>query len=288
LEQDSVRSLAELFSATRIIVSVLILLIAWISLRILQFLTGVLASRFSRYRLQISGLFPLLRLLTWLIASYIVIVYVFRPQTNAILALTASAGIAFGLAAQDVVRNVLSGVLILFDRPFRVGDMIRVADVYGEVLAVGLRSVRIHTFDDSTVTIPNSLVLSSAVSNSNSGALHEMVVVEFDLPGTVDVQEVKELAWEAAASSPFVYLKKPVTVIVEDRFERTFLTRFKVKAYVLDVRLERLFASDILERIKKEILAQGLLNESMVIRMLSEDLLLPTRKTRGSSELFEE
>lgn len=288
MEQDSVRSLAELFSATRIIVSVLILLIAWISLRILQFLTGVLASRFSRYRLQISGLFPLLRLLTWLIASYIVIVYVFRPQTNAILALTASAGIAFGLAAQDVVRNVLSGVLILFDRPFRVGDMIRVADVYGEVLAVGLRSVRIHTFDDSTVTIPNSLVLSSAVSNSNSGALHEMVVVEFDLPGTVDVQEVKELAWEAAASSPFVYLKKPVTVIVEDRFERTFLTRFKVKAYVLDVRLERLFASDILERIKKEILAQGLLNESMVIRMLSEDLLLPTRKTRGSSELFEE
>jgi len=159
--------------------------------------------------------------------------------------------------------------------------MIRVGDVYGEVLSVGLRSVRIHTFDDSTVTLPNSLVLSSAVSNSNSGALHEMVVVEFDLPGTVDVQEVKQLAWEAATSSPYVYLKMPVAVVVEDRFERTFLTRFKVKAYVLDVRLERLFASDILERIKKEILAQGFLTDSLVLSMLSGDL--PLAKGRVES-----
>jgi len=280
LEQDSVKSVAELFSVGRIIASVFILLLAWLSLRVLQFITGVLASRFSRHRLQISGLFPLLRLLTWLVASYIVIVFIFRPQANAILALTASAGIAVGLAAQDVVRNVLSGVLILFDRPFRVGDMIHVGDVYGEVLTVGLRSVRVHTFDDSTVTLPNSLVLSSAVSNSNSGALHEMVVVEFDLPGTVDVQKVKELAWEAAASSPYVYLKKSVTVIVEDRFERTFLTRFKVKAYVLDVRLERVFASDVMERIKKEIVKQAILTESMVLSMIADEG--PAMKLKGT------
>jgi len=272
--------LAELFSVTRIVVSVGILLVAWVSLKILYFLTGVLASRFGRYRLQISGFFPLLRLLTWLITSYIVIVYVFRPQTNAILALTASMGIAFGLAAQDVVRNILSGVLILFDRPFRVGDMIRVNDVYGEVLSVGLRSVRIHTFDDNTVTLPNSLVLGSAVSNANSGALHEMVVIEFDLPATVDVQQVKEMAWEAAATSPYVYLKLPVAVTVEDRFDRTFLTRFKVKAYVLDVRLERLFASDVLERIKKELVEQGLLTESMVMSMAFGDKVI----SLGTSE----
>jgi len=275
LAENPVQSVAELFSVSRIVFSLFILLTAGISLKLLQFLTVVLATRFSRYRLQISGLFPVVRLLTWLTAVYIVIVYVFQPQTNAILALTASAGIAFGLAAQDVVRNILSGVLILFDRPFRAGDMIRVGDHYGEVVTVGLRSVRIRTFDDSTVTLPNALVLSSAVSNSNSGALDEMVVVEFDLPGTVDVQEVKELASEAAASSPYVFLKKPVMVTVEDRFKRTFLTRFKVKAYVLDVRLERQLASDILERIKKEIIDRGLLTESMVMNLASDGSVRP-------------
>lgn len=282
MEENPVQSVAEVFSLARVVFSVFILLTAGISLRLLQFLTDILARRFSRYRLQISGLFPVVKLLTWLTAVYIVIVYVFQPQTNAILALTASAGIAFGLAAQDVVRNIISGILILFDRPFRAGDMIRVGDHYGEVVLVGLRSVRIRTFDDSTVTLPNSLVLSSAVANSNSGELDEMVVVEFDLPGTVDVREVKQLAWEAAASSPYVYLKKPVTVIVEDRFERTFLTRFKVKAYVLDVRLERQLASDILERIKKEIIDRGLLTESMVMNLASEGFVLPKGKMTGS------
>ncbi len=80
---------------------------------------------------------------------------------------------------------------------------------------------------------------------------------------------MKNLAWEAAASSPYVYLKKPVVVPVEDTFNRTFLTRFIVKAYVLDVRLERVFASDVQERIKKVLLDRGLLTPALVTGALT-------------------
>jgi small-conductance mechanosensitive channel len=96
-----------------------------------------------------------------------------------------------------------------------------------------------------------------------------MVVIEFTLPASVDVKQVKELAAEAAAASPYVYLKKPIIVVVADQFDRTFLTRFSIKCYVLDVRLERLLASDVMERLKEEIVAQGILSEDIVLGLLA-------------------
>lgn len=219
----------------------------------------LLATKLGRHRLLISSLFPVLRLGIWIGAITFTIVVVFNPPIETLLTLGAGAGLAIGLGAQDLIKNIIAGILILLDRPFRVGDMVQIGEHYGEVINIGLRSIRIRTFDDSEVTLPNNGVLGQAVSNSNSGALDELVVAQFHLPATVDVQQVKQLAWEAAACSPYVFLKKPVIVLVEDVFDYTFLTRFKVKAYVLDIRDERLFASDVLERIKQEIVARGLL-----------------------------
>ena len=75
-----------------------------------------------------------------------------------------------------------------------------------------------------------------------------MVVVRFVLPASVPIAPVKQLAWEAAACSPYVQLDKPISVLVEDHFDFTFLTRFTIKAYVHEIRLERVLASDISER----------------------------------------
>lgn len=265
MEKETIETIAELFSLTRIFSAFLVLASAWGMIRILLWLSQTLARQLGRYRLRITRFFPVIRLFTWTTAIYIVVVYIFQPQANAVLALSASAGIAIGLAAQDLVRNVISGILILFDQPFRVGDMIQVGEFYGEVTSIGLRSVRIHTFDDSVISLPNSLLFSQAVSNSNAGALNELVVVEFRVPAHLDIATVKQLAWEAAASSPYTYMKKPITVLVEDEFDRTFLSRFKVKAYVLDIRFERLLASDVSQRIKQELTARGWINESLVM-----------------------
>jgi len=191
-------------------------------------------------------------------------VAVFHPPLPTILAIGASAGLAIGLGAQDLMKNVIAGIVILFDRPFRIGDMVEIQDNYGEVINIGLRATSLRTFDDSTVLVPNSVVLNQIVSNSNTGALDEQVVISFRLPASVDIRQVKDLAWEAAACSPYVYLKKPIIVLVEDVFDRAFLTQFKVKAYVLDIRLERLFASDITERLKIEINARGLLPDHAI------------------------
>jgi small-conductance mechanosensitive channel len=261
---ETIKSFLASFSPTRIIAALVFLLLTWGLLRGLRLLSEVLASKYSRYRLFISSAYPVLRLGVWVVAITFVVFAIFSPPFNTIIAISASAGLAIGLGAQDLIKNIIAGILIIMDRPFRVGDMIQVGDHYGEVRNIGLRSVRLQTFDDSSVTLPNSLVLGVAVANSNSGALDEMVVVEFHLPANVDVQLVKELAREAAACSPYVFLKKPIAVMIDDRFDRTFLTRLKIKAYVLDIRLERLLASDISERLKCELLKHGIMTEALV------------------------
>jgi small-conductance mechanosensitive channel len=233
MEKDVLKSFFESFSIFQLLVALIIIVLTWIFLWGMRVLSEILASKFTRYRLFISSAYPVLRLFVWVGVLAFVIFAIFNPPYNAIFAITASVGLAIGLGAQDLIKNVIAGILILLDRPFRVGDMIQVENHYGEVRNIGLRSICLQTFDDSSVTLPNALVLGVAVANSNTGALDELVVVEFDLPACTDVQQVKELAREAAACSPYLYLKKPIAVMIEDRFERTFLTRIKIKAYVL-------------------------------------------------------
>lgn len=245
-------------SADRLLACLVVIVFTAGGLWLLRRLLGALAARFSRYRLLISGIYPVLRLLAWIAAVAYILFVIIHPPLNTLLAVSASAGLALGLGAQDLVRNIVAGILILFERPFHVGDMIQVGEHYGEVVNIGLRAVQIRTFEDSVVTFPNALVQTQAVSNANAGQLNEMVVVRFHLPAEVEVGPIKELAWEAAACSPYVHLGKPIAVLVEDRFDYRFLTRFTIKAYVHEIRLERVLASDILERVKQVLQQRGL------------------------------
>lgn len=253
MKKNLIESIKELLNVEIILETIVILAATWIALAALYRLSKVLVDRYPRQRVKISSAFPVLRLAIWLGVICFIIAVVIRPGLNTLVAISASAGVAIGLGGQELVKNILSGILILLDRPFRVGDLIRVDSYYGEVIQIGLRTSRIQTFEDSIVTIPNGMFLTKTVTNSNSGELTEQVVVEFCLPGHVNVSDMKNLMKEAALCSPYVYRKKPVTVLVEDRYDYGFLTMFKVKAYVMDIRFERLMASDITERIKEEI-----------------------------------
>jgi len=258
VKEDLLRSVKELLNFEIIAATLLIIVATWAILAGVQRLVKLLADRLPRWRVRISSAFPILRLATWLAVIGFILSVVIQPELNTLVAISAAGGVAFGLGAQELVKNLLAGVLILIDRPFRVGDMIKAGDHYGEVIEIGLRTSRIHTFDDDAVTLPNGMFLNNAVANANSGALIEQITATFFLPGDVDVREVKALIWEAALCSPYVYRKKPVNVLVEDRFDYRFLSVFKVKAHVVDVRFERLAASDITERVKEELLKRGI------------------------------
>jgi small-conductance mechanosensitive channel len=192
-----------------------------------------------------------------------------------LLAASAALGVALGFAAQDLLKNIFGGLIVVFDQPFQVGDKISVGGTYGEVVAIGLRSTRIVTPDDNLVTVPNSQVVLDQVANANAGELNCQVVTDLFLPGWVDERRVKEIAFEAAVNSQYVFLDKPIVVLVEDEFRETFLTHVKVKAYVLDPRFEFLLRSDITERAKDGFRASGLLPEHALYPLMDPSASSP-------------
>jgi MscS family membrane protein len=74
-------------------------------------------------------------------------------------------GIAIAVAAQDTLKNLFGSIAILTDRPFRVGDWVRIDGIDGTVVDMNFRTTKIRTFDDSVVTLPNSKLLDTAVDN---------------------------------------------------------------------------------------------------------------------------
>ncbi len=260
MEQDVLAELLQLLSLSSLLRAGGVLLVVWLVLHVLKSAIERLAQRFPRHRQRVQQIFPVLRLFAWVAAVLYIVFIIIHPPQGVMYALLGSLGLAMGLAAQDGIRNLLAGTMMLFNPPFRVGDMVEVGGQYGEVVRLDLSVTWLRTFDDNTVMVPNAEILKQAVVNSNSGELHELVVVTLDLPATVPVQAVRELAADAARRCPYTYLKLPINVLVEPRYDHRFLLRFKVKAYVTDVRLERLMASDIAERTFEELMARQLID----------------------------
>lgn len=86
-------------------------------------------------------------------------------EISSLLAGLGLGGLAFALAAQETLKNLFGTVTIIADRPFDVGDAVRIGDLEGEVETVGFRSTRLRTATDSLVTVPNSILISATVDN---------------------------------------------------------------------------------------------------------------------------
>ncbi len=115
-------------------------------------------------------------------------------------------GIAFALAAQDTVANLFGSLNIFLDRPFQIGDWVKIGDVEGVVEEVGFRSTRVRTFYNSLVTIPNSQITSANVDNL--GVRHRrriklVVGLTYDTP-TDKLQAYVEGARAILAAHPAV------------------------------------------------------------------------------------
>lgn len=250
----------------RIAVSVLFLLLAGAFIRLVIWILDKLAERNAKRRLFFKRLVPIARISLWFLAILFASLVILRIEAQGLVAAGAAVGVAVGFAAQDILKNIFGGLIVLFDQPFQVGDKISVEGTYGEVVSIGLRSTRIVTPDDNLVSVPNAQVVDGQVANANAGELNCQVVTDLFLPGWVDESKAKRIAFEAAASSRYVFLNKPIVVLVKDEFRETFLTHLKVKAYVLDPRFEFLFQSDVTERARTGFREAGLLGPMHGVR----------------------
>lgn len=99
------------------------------------------------------------------ILGVLIVLQNFGVNVMSLLAGLGLGGLALALAAQDAAANLIGSVMILLDRPFSIGDAVKVNDVEGNIESIGFRSTRIRTFYNSLVTIPNSTMAKEKIDN---------------------------------------------------------------------------------------------------------------------------
>ncbi len=251
-QMDNAGDLVKLFRPSGLVVAALAVAVAIFVIRIVNSLTTRLSARFTERRLLAQQTNTVLRFVVYVITIVLVVSSTFQLEKEAVLALSGVLVVATGFALKDLASSVVAGITILFDRPFQVGDRVTVAGFYGEIQSIGLRSVRMVTLDDSTVTIPNNRFLNEVVVSGNSGALDMQIVMDFFVAPDSDIDVARRVVYEALRTSRFVYLQKPVVVLVKDVIEANyFATRLRGKAYVLDVHYEKEFETDVTVRVKR-------------------------------------
>jgi small-conductance mechanosensitive channel len=249
-------------SFSKIFWTIILLLIGYYLIKLSIRILDLVSEKSVRLRITIKSVIPVVRIIIWTIIVFAIVKGIYNPPFETVIAVTASVGIAVGLAAQDLLKNVFGGVALLIDRPFQVGDKIETGSYYGEVIEIGLRATRIVTPDDSTVSVPNAELMNSSVSNSNSGELNCQVVAEIYLPIDVDTELVRKIAIEAAQVSRYVYLNKPIVAVFFNEIkERRSYLKLRLKAYVLDIRYEFNFKSDMTELTIRELLKTGIIKK---------------------------
>lgn len=167
---------------------------------------ATLSNKVSFLQLRTLTLFDnLAKILIFSVGIYTVFV-IWKIDMTAWLASAGIAGIAVGFAAKDTLSNLFSGVFILADAPYKVGDYI-VLDQRerGKVTHIGLRSSRILTRDDIEITIPNSIIGNSTIINQSGGPSEKMrIKLKVGVAYGSDVDQVRSIMMEIAAKDPLV------------------------------------------------------------------------------------
>ncbi len=246
------------FTFQRIGAAVAALGVAWLVIRWTSRVLETMSRRSTRARFFIKWVEPVLRIGIWFVAI-LICVNLLAPSRETFFAGIASLGLALGLGAQDLVKNLIGGLVVVGDRPYQLGDRVRIGDAYGEIDHIGLRSTKLTTAEDTRVTIPNAQVLSDRVFNANSGVPDCQVVTEIFLPPDTDPDVAQKIGFEAAICSPFLLARKPVIVLTTQVFDRRAYLRLRIKCYVYDHRFEPRIQSDVTARASRELLRQGLL-----------------------------
>lgn len=157
--------------------------------RLIDVVMGYFAARAAQTTSRLDDvLVPLLQKTLKVVVvavGFVLFIKMLGFQVTPLLAGLGVGGLAFGLAAQDTLKNFFGSVNVVLDRPFQVGDWIKLGNVEGTVESVGMRSSRIRTFYNSQVTVPNSEIMTARVDNLGRRRFRRiscMISVTYDTP----------------------------------------------------------------------------------------------------------
>jgi len=221
--------------------------VMWVAARNLPGLLELALQRTSRLDAGSKyALVTLLRYAIFTIGSVLILGELGMPWSKLQWLLAAlSVGLGFGL--QEIVANFVSGLIILFERPVRVGDQVTIGNETGTVRRLTIRATVIEDFDRREILVPNKKLITEQVTNWTLSNSLSRIFVTIGVAYGTDPEHVEALLLEAVKATPGV-LSDPAPSVVFARFGESSLD-FEVRAIVADVN-QRL---SILGRLNHEI-----------------------------------
>jgi small conductance mechanosensitive channel len=137
-------------------------------------------------------------------------------QTASLLAVLGAAGLAIGLALQGTLANIAAGIMLLYLRPFRVGDYIETDTAAGSVRTVGLFVTELDTFDGLFVFVPNSQLWNKSLINHSRNA-RRMMSIPIGVSYDADAAQARDILLAMAAEDARI-LKDPAPVVYVDKY----------------------------------------------------------------------
>ncbi|BHH83622.1 hypothetical protein LA52FAK_19110 [Desulforhopalus sp. 52FAK] len=139
-----------------------------------------------------------------LACGFLIMLRVLGFQLNQITLLGGALGVGIGFGLQAIVNNFASGLILLFERPIKVGDTIQLGSEWGEVKQLGLRATIIQTFDNAEIVVPNSDLVTGQVTNWTLGDRRVRVKIPIGVAYGTDVSKVMEILETCGNANPMV------------------------------------------------------------------------------------
>jgi small-conductance mechanosensitive channel len=152
-------------------------------------------------------------------ASAILLITVLRQlgfDVSTLLGAAGILGVAVGFASQTSVSNVISGIFLISERPFEIGDVIRIGDKTGIIISIDLMSIKIRTFDNLFIRIPNQMVLNTDVTNITRFPIRRMDI-QLSVAYKENVEQVRKILTEVIETNPYA-LREPEPLFIFQNF----------------------------------------------------------------------
>jgi small-conductance mechanosensitive channel len=168
-----------------------------------------------------------------LIAFGLVVAFPYLPASDspAFAGVSVFIGVLFSLASSSALSNMIAGIVLTYTSAFRVGERVKVGDAFGDIIETSLLVTRVRTIKNENITIPNGIVLGSAVTNYSRAArtlgliLHTSVTIGYDAPW----RKIHDLLLEAARGTPGI-LDEPHPFVWQTALNDFYVT-YEINAY---------------------------------------------------------
>jgi len=190
-------------------------------------------------------------------------------------------GIGIGFGLQSIVNNLVSGLILLFERPVRVGDFIELSGIWAEIKKIGLRATTVQTFDEADVIIPNSDLVSSQVVNWTLSNRRVRLIIPVGVAYGSDVSLVMETLMASARENSMI-AKAPSPQVLFLNFGESSLD-FELRVWVLDADNRLVVSSELHQEIDRRFreakIEISFPQRDLHLRSLDESVVLKSMKT---------